>query len=76
MRLYTCENKEMFYAKEIFYNSISEYQKASGEGRREMVEMIKKKMKERLHWNYGIDDCYTIASRWFIRLENYLNKTV
>ena len=74
MRKYTYENEEFLYAKGLFYRSLSDYVDATPMGRKQMIGEIKEKLSHRIR--YGINDCYTIASKWFIRLENYLNKTI
>ena len=74
MRKYTYENKEFLYAKELFFRSLSSYEDATPIEREQMIGEIKEKLSHRI--GYGINDCYTIASKWFIRLESYLNKTI
>ncbi len=74
MRKYTYENKELLYAKELFFRSLSSYEDASPIEREQMIDGIKEKLNRR--FEDDINDSYTIAGRWFIRLEDYLNKTV
>ena len=74
MRKYTYENEEFLYAKGLFFRSLSSYKDATPIERKQMIEGIKEKLSNR--FEDDINDCYTIAGRWFIRLENYLNKTV
>lgn len=61
-------------AKNIFYRSLEGYEKASPECRKQMIQDIKKKQQDRIC--FSGEDCYTLASKWFIRLEDYLNKTI
>lgn len=74
MRKYTYENEEFLYAKGLFYRSLSSYEDAAPIDRKQMIEGIKDKLSRR--FEDDINDSYTIAGRWFIRLESYLNKTV
>lgn len=74
MRKYTHENEEFLYAKGLFFRSLSIYEDATPMGRKQMIGEIKEKLSHRI--GYGINDCYTIASKWFIRLEDYLNKKI
>lgn len=39
-----------------------------------MIEWTREQLNMRLE--DGTNDSYTIAARWFIRLENYLNKII
>lgn len=74
MRKYTYENEEFLYAKGLFYRSLAIYEDAAPIDRKQMIEGIKEKLSRR--FEDDINDSYTIAGRWFIRLENYLNKTI
>lgn len=71
MRKYTYENEEFLYAKGLFFRSLSSYEDATPIERKQMIEGIKEKLNNRVEAD--IDDCYTIASRWFLRLESWLN---
>ena len=74
MRKYTYENEEFLYAKGLFFRSLASYVDATPIDRKQMIEGIKEKLNRR--FEDDINDSYTIAGRWFIRLENYLNKTI
>ena len=74
MRKYTHENKEFLYAKGLFFRSLSSYEDASPIEREQMIDGIKEKLSRR--FEDDINDSYTIAGRWFIRLESYLNKKI
>ena len=61
-----------FYAKELFHRSIDIYTDATIEERSQMIEDIEEKMKDRFYY-LGEEDSYILASKWFIRLESYIN---
>jgi len=74
MRNYTYKNEAFFYAKGIFYRSLDVYKDAAPAAIKQMVEGVKEQLNMRLE--DGTNDSYTIAARWFIRIENYLNKII
>ena len=61
-----------FYAKELFYRSLETYKSVDTDERRELINDIKEKLSDRFYYT-GEEDEYVIASKWFIRLESYIN---
>ncbi len=61
-----------FYAKELFYRSLETYKAVSIDEREQMINDIKEKMNDRFYYT-GEEDEYIIASKWFVRLESYIN---
>ncbi len=60
------------HAKELFYRSLETYKAVSIDEREQMINDIKEKMNDRFYYT-GEEDHYIIASKWFLRLESYIN---
>ncbi len=63
------------HAKRLFARTLEIYKVGQFEQfkqRSEMVEHVRKNMEERLRYTDEEDE-YVIASKWFLRLESYIN---